>query len=581
MQQLKAIQQEIPIELLRLGKNPREYFDPVEMAELEASIRESGVMQPILVRPIGNIGEFEIVAGERRYRAAKAVGLATIPALVKVMSDVEAWAAAIIENDQRQNPSHAEQAKAIKQLLYANNGDKEETARQLGVTVDRINRRLALTACTDKVLKALILRQIQLGHAELLSGVPQVTQDTVLDGILQHKVPVSVLRAQLGKFARKLSDAIFDTAQCNGCPHNSAMQAALFDASIGEGYCQHPSHYDELTMAVIEAKALALKEEYQTIKIIRPQDGFEPLHLSADGDLGVGDGQYQSCKGCEHYGCTVSAMPGAYGQVTASLCFDVACHTRKVAARRQAERQLQDENEKTALSCAPAKIQRIAPERSKPSNQTPTRIVEYRIEQWRKWIANALMAQPERNDRVLIALVLAGCGAQLRSSVYIEATSKIVKEEKTTGGTFKAMLEKADGFEMQHIPLLLKAIAASAAFGIDQVNLEILLNYLEIKEEAHFRFDKTFLELFTFTQLESLAEELKLKSALGEKFKSLRAGKKDDFINGLLNIKGVEYRGLVPKCMRYPRKTVLRAMDGAIALPDEKNNTDWMESAAA
>ena len=189
-----------------------------------------------------------------------------------------------------------------------------------------------------------------------------------------------------------------------------------------------------------------------------------------------------------------------------------------------------------------------------PSNQTPQRVLQYRVEQWRRWVANALVAQGERNQRVLIALTLAGHGSQLSASDYGAAVGKITKTDKVTGGAFKALLEKADGFNADHIDTLMKAITASAAFGVDQVNLEVLLNYLEIEEEKCFRLSAAFLELFTKSELESLAEELKLKTALGDRFKRLREGKREQFIKGLLDIKGFEYQGLVPKVMRYPRK---------------------------
>src|SRR2546430_7385969 len=197
----------------------------------------------------------------------------------------------------------------------------------------------ALTACSDTVLRALTERKILVGHAELLAGVPPATQDNVLKGILDHNVPVAALKAQLGRFARKLAEAVFDTAQCSSCPHNSAMQASLFGESLGEGYCQHPTHFDELTTQVVEAKAASLKDTYQVIRIVRKEDGFRPLHLTADGDLGVGAQQYESCKGCVSFGCAVSNMPGSYGEVTASLCFDPSCNSKKVAARRKAERE--------------------------------------------------------------------------------------------------------------------------------------------------------------------------------------------------------------------------------------------------
>ena len=145
-------QQLIPLARLRPGKNPREYFDSGEMFELEESVRQCGVMQPLLVRPIEDSEDFEIVAGERRWRAAQAAGLAEVPVLVRQMSDAQAEAAAIIENVQRANLSVAEEAKGAKRLLYRNKSDKGETARQLAWSLDKLERRLALTACTAPVL---------------------------------------------------------------------------------------------------------------------------------------------------------------------------------------------------------------------------------------------------------------------------------------------------------------------------------------------------------------------------------------------------------------------------------------------
>lgn len=554
------MQETASLSRIRPGKNPREFFDEAEMNELAESIRSYGILQPILVRPAGDAGAYVIIAGERRYRAAKAVfgDDYEMPIVVKDFDDGDAEAAAIIENVHRAQMSIAEEAKAAKRLLYRNRNAREETARQLGWSPQKLDSRLALTACSDTVLRALTERKILVGHAELLAGVPPATQDSVLKGILDHSVPVPVLKAQLGKFARKLADAIFDTHQCSGCPHNSAMQAGLFGESLGEGYCQHPTHFDELTTQVVEAKAARLKDEYPVIKIVRKEDGFQPLHLTAEGDLGVGAEQYESCKGCQSFGGSVSNMPGSYGEITGSLCFDATCNSKKVAARRKAEREANEATAGLASASQASKANgtKVAAANRNPtsSNQTPPRLLQHRVEQWRKWVANALMAQGERNQRALIALTLAGHGSQLSASNYSEAVGKITKTNKITGGSFKSLLEKSDGFRADCIDALMKAITASAAFGVDPVNLEILLNYLEIEEEKFFRLSPAFLDLFTKSELESLAEELKLKKALGTQFKKLREGKREDFIKGLLGVKGFEYQGLVPKVMRYPRK---------------------------
>ena len=227
----------LPIRKIVQGKNPREYFDPAEMAELEEGIRAVGVLEPIVVRPVPGTDLYEIIAGERRWRAAKNVfgdGY-DMPVVIKDANDETAEAMSVIENYHRAAMSPAEEAHAAQRQLLRQRGDKEEAARLMGWSPDVLERRLALLACTPAVLKALTTRTIQLGHAELLSGIPPDKQDSVLTGIVAQKVPVAVLKAQLGRYARRLAEAIFDTAQCGGCPHNSARQSGLFAESLGEG----------------------------------------------------------------------------------------------------------------------------------------------------------------------------------------------------------------------------------------------------------------------------------------------------------------------------------------------------------
>ncbi len=565
------MQETLSVSRIVRGKNPREYFDPQEMAELEDGIRAYGVLQPILVRPIPGSDLYEIVAGERRWRAAKNVfgDDYDMPVHIKQVGDSDAEAIAAIENYHRAGMSLAEEARAAQRQLYRNSGDKEETARQFGWSEALLERRLALLACTPVVQQALVERRIQVGHAELLAGVPPVTQDKVLASIVAHKVPVPVLKKQLGQFARRLSDAIFNTEPCAGCVHNSARQAGLFAESLGDGYCQHPSHFDELAMQAIEAKAATLKEEYPVVRVVKPSDGFQPLLVRVDGDRCVGAQQYAACKGCRSFGCVVSAMPGSVGHVTDSLCFDAACHMKKVAAWRASGRG--DMCAGPASSGVGAQRDRRQPKAAQPkfSHQTPQRVLQYRVERWRRWVANALMDHAERNQRILIALALAGRGMDLRAEPYVKAVAKIIGGEASTAGGFNEALERVDGFGADHLVRLVQAVAASAAFGVDEATLGVLLNYLGIEEERYFQLDKAFLELFTMSELESLAAEMGLRERMGERFRSVRAGKKDAFIDALLTVKGYAYQGAIPQVMRYPRKPWCRAsamQDGGITV---------------
>ncbi|MFT4192094.1 MAG: PRTRC system ParB family protein [Comamonas sp.] len=546
------------------GKNPREYFDPIEIAELEEGIRAVGVLEPIVVRPVPGSDRYEIIAGERRWRAARNVfgDDYPMPVVVKDVSDASAEAMAVIENHHRAAMSPAEEARAALRQLHRNHGDREETARAMGWSLDVLDRRLALLTCTPTVLKALTERRIQIGHAELLAGIAPDKQDSVLNGLVAHKVTVAMLKAQLGQFARKLAEAIFDTTACADCPHNSARQAGLFAESLGEGYCQHPTHFEELTQQAVQAQADALRDEYPVIRIVKASDGFTPLRVGADGDLGVGPSQYAACQGCQSFGCAVSAMPGSYGQVTASLCFDAACNSQKVARWRKAQREALQEETATADAATKSGASRTgqppsARPAAKASNQTPQRVVSHRLSEWRKWTARALMKQPQRNQRVLIALARYGHAGDARANEYGVALRRIAGDWiSESGWGLDAHLSYADQLAAEHLDRLVQAVAASAAFGVTEQDLLALLNYLEVNEADYFKWDKTFLDLFTMSELESLAGEVGLKKAMGSRFKAARAGRKPEFIVALLGVNGFAYEGTVPAVMRYPRQSL-------------------------
>ncbi len=558
-----------PLSRIVQGKNPRTYFDPVEMDDLRAGLRAAGrVIQPIIVRPIPGTDLYEIVAGERRWRASKDVfgDDYDMPVVIESLNDEEAEAIAVIENHHRAPMSHAEEAHAAKRQLLRHKGDKDEAAASLGWKPELLERRLALLTCTPAVLDALTQHHIQLGHAELLAGVPPDKQDAVLTGVLAHKVPVGVLKEQLGRFARQLAAAIFDTAQCSACPHNSARQAGLFDESLGEGYCQHPTHYDELTLQAVEAKAQGLRDQYPLVQIVKATDGSAYLPVEADGELGVGASQYAACQGCASFGCAVSALPGSYGDVTPSQCFDAACHTLKVAAWRKAQRESGQEapakSGKTPAKRKSTGAVNPAASNAQPSNQTPQRVKDYRVAQWRKWVARELMAQPERNRRVMIALVRSGHAGDVRTAEFGQVAKRIAGPWVVERLDFAAILPEAEAIDAQHLEQLMLAVTASAAFGIGLRDLDALLNYLEVDEGRHFKWNAEFLELFTLSELESLAGEVGLKAKMGAAFKLARAKKKGDFIKSLLAVPGFAYEATVPAVMQYPRRAVSAASIG-------------------
>ena len=161
---------EIPIELIhRNPEQPRSLFAEDELAELEASIREKGVLQPILVRPSrAQPGEYQIVAGERRWRAAQRAGLTAVPALVRELGDNQAFEIAIIENVQRTDLNPLEEAKAYAALMGRMQYTQDETARVVGKSRSHVANTLRLATLPPGAQAHLMAGRLTAGHARAI-----------------------------------------------------------------------------------------------------------------------------------------------------------------------------------------------------------------------------------------------------------------------------------------------------------------------------------------------------------------------------------------------------------------------------
>lgn len=563
----------VPVSKLRPGKNPRTYFDPDELQRMAASMRIVGVIQPPLVRPIEGTDEFEIIAGEKRWRAAKIAGLSEIPVFIRSFDDGMAEAAAIIENDLRSNMSAAEEARAAQKLLFRNGGDKAETALALSWSIETLDKRLAILVCAPAVLDALSQRKILLGHAELLAAVPSDKQLKALPRIIDGKLSVAELKTAIGKLAHRLSDAIFDQTECLTCPHNSGQQRAMFAESIGDGYCTKPEHYEELTARKLAEIAAAKRQEYPQVKIYKKEDGFTPLFLTADGALGVGAHQAQACKSCANFGCAISAVPGSVGRVVEPICHDAACNQQKVAARIKAEQPAEASTHPEApTTSAPDKKAAAAKPSAKPS-AVPKAVAAYRVEQWRTMLARELHKQRDKADSLLIALALT------RNLSYVDQSRFRGALEKSHDNLPKApTLLDAVEFAHEHFAQSktesLALVPCAAAYGVPEEALVKLLAFLDVDVATYWKLNKDFLNCMTKSEIESVAEELGLKKALKANYAKLAGGKKDDFVTALLKIDGFDYTGLVPKVMRYAAKKAVRTDTSAIATHEAAGATE-------
>ena len=150
---------------------PRKDFKKEELEELASSIKSQGVLQPIVVRKKAE-QQYEIIAGERRWRGAQIAGLHEIPALVKEMTDNEAQEAALIENIQRENLNAVEEAKAYKKLIENKNTGYDSLSSIVGKSKSHISNMLRLLELDDEILNYIIEGKLSMGHARALIGVP-------------------------------------------------------------------------------------------------------------------------------------------------------------------------------------------------------------------------------------------------------------------------------------------------------------------------------------------------------------------------------------------------------------------------
>jgi ParB family transcriptional regulator, chromosome partitioning protein len=166
--------QVLPIEVLRPNPNqPRRSFAPADLEELTASIREKGVIQPLIVRPHPETsGAYEIVAGERRWRAAQRAQLHEVPVLVRDLSDTEVLELAIIENIQRADLNPIEEALGYRQLMDRFGHTQEKLAEALGKSRSHIANLLRLLTLPETVLDLLRAGRLTAGHARALITAP-------------------------------------------------------------------------------------------------------------------------------------------------------------------------------------------------------------------------------------------------------------------------------------------------------------------------------------------------------------------------------------------------------------------------
>lgn len=185
---------------------PREVFDEKALKELAVSIKEHGVIQPIIVRKADN-GKYEIIAGERRYKASALAGMTRIPAIVRNLDDKESSKVALLENLQRKNLNPIEEARTYQKILEIDQMTQDELAKTMGKTQSAVANKIRLLSLPDEVQNALLKEQISERHARtLLSVDDKDKQKDLLKKVIDTKMSVRALEDEIKSSGTKIEE---------------------------------------------------------------------------------------------------------------------------------------------------------------------------------------------------------------------------------------------------------------------------------------------------------------------------------------------------------------------------------------
>ena len=277
----RSILEELPLsKLVPSSFNPRTKFDEEALTELAASIREQGVLEPILVRSITLKSEyFEIVAGERRFRAAKLAGLETIPCLIRDLDDTQARLIAVTENLQRSDLDALDTARGY-QILKEGGMAQADIAQKLGVSAGEISKSLSLLQLPQSAQEQLRTGELSAGQARAILGAFgkfPLTLPVVASYVIEEEVSVRDIEVVAkgnngyGDLATALVTAdvargltagqcAFDRGVCNSCEHKAKVKIGYYE------YCLLPAEFDKRNAEAkerLEAEALKIAQRLQ------------------------------------------------------------------------------------------------------------------------------------------------------------------------------------------------------------------------------------------------------------------------------------------------------------------------------
>jgi ParB family chromosome partitioning protein len=225
-------QTHVPVELIQHNPHqPRKTFDPDDLASLSTSVRNHGILQPLVVRKVGE--QYQLIAGERRLRAAQDVGLSTVPVHVVDFNDQQVMEAALVENIQRTDLNPIEKAQGFKDYLDRFKYNHEELAQRLGLSRSTVSNLVHLLDLEPEVQEGVRTRQITEGHAKLLKGVKdrdrQLTtfRQVVAQGLTLKATEALLRQAHEAPAEREAAEPVAKTSHVRGLEDELRQKLAV------------------------------------------------------------------------------------------------------------------------------------------------------------------------------------------------------------------------------------------------------------------------------------------------------------------------------------------------------------------
>ena len=290
----------IPLDQIRISKTNRKHFNTLKMTELAASIKEIGVAQPILIRPVTPTADepqtYEVVAGERRFRASQMADRATIPAMIRILTDLQAAKIQIFENLHREDPHELEEALGYQALMLSHGYSADQLVTELKKSRSYIYSRLKLCSLAAPLHEPFLDGKIDASTALLLARIPvpdlqvQAYKEIVTPSFKNEPLTVREAQAHIrNRYMLDLTDAIFDIKSasltdapaCGKCPKRTGNQPEVFP-DINPDLCTDPDCFANKIGASVENQVR--QYERKNIPVFRGEEFAESLQAARNGN---------------------------------------------------------------------------------------------------------------------------------------------------------------------------------------------------------------------------------------------------------------------------------------------------------